>query len=129
MDRIKPWPCPCGIVKQRRLTNLAPQNWWGLFYKILDDEHGEKVEVINLTLAKTIWKGHQPKKVKFFLWEIAHKAIAQVKIFPKKKKKKKKKKKRMTTYITLSPNWCSLCKKENESQSHLFMQCTYAHNF
>ena len=37
---------------------------------------GKKVEAINPTLAKTIWKGHQPKKVKFFLWEIAHKAIS-----------------------------------------------------
>ncbi|XP_022992361.1 RWD domain-containing protein 1-like isoform X1 [Cucurbita maxima] len=33
------------------------------------------------------------------------------------------------SYITLSPNWCPLYKKENESQSHLFMQCTYAQNF
>ena len=32
-------------------------------------------------------------------------------------------------YITLSPNWCLLCNKENESQSHLFMQWTYAQNF
>ena len=31
--------------------------------------------------------------------------------------------------LTLSPNWCPLCKKRNESQSHLFMQCTYAQNF
>ena len=33
------------------------------------------------------------------------------------------------SYITLSPNWCPLCKKENESQNHLFIQCTYAQNF
>ena len=44
--------------------------------KSLMMDMGEKVEAINSTLAKTIWKGHQPKKVKFFLWEIAHKAIS-----------------------------------------------------
>ena len=77
----------------------------------------ENVEAINPTLAKTIWKGHQPKKVKFFLWEIAHKAIRTSENLQKR-----------MPYISLSPNWCPLCKKENKSQSHLFMLCTYAQN-
>ena len=55
----------------------------GSSLQILDDGHGVKVEAINLTLAKTIWKGHHPKKVKFFLWEIVHKAIGTSKYLKK----------------------------------------------
>ena len=35
--------------------------------KSLTMEIGEKEEPINSTLAKTIWKGDHPKKVKYFL--------------------------------------------------------------
>ena len=59
--------------------------------KSLMMDMGEKVEAINPTLAKTIWKGHQPKKVKFFLWEITHKAISTSENLKKK-----------MPYITLS---------------------------
>ena len=56
--------------------------------------------------------------MKFFPGEIANKAISTSENLQKR-----------MPYITLSPNWCPLCKKENESQSHLFMQCTYTQNF
>ena len=36
---------------------------------------GEKIEAINPTLTKIIWKGYHPKKTKFFLWEISRKTI------------------------------------------------------
>ena len=110
------------LNKEDSLTWLP--NADGVFStKSLMMDTGEKVEAINSTLAKTIWKGHQPKKVKFFLWEIAHKTISTSENLQKKKKKKR------MPYITLSTHWCPLCKKENESKSHLFMQCTYAQNF
>ena len=106
------------------LLNKANSPTWlpsadGVFStKSLMMDMGEKVKPINPTLTKTVWNGHQPKKVKFFLWKIAHKVINTSENLQKR-----------MSYITLSPNWCLLCKKENESQSHLFMQCTYAQNF
>ena len=36
-------------------------------------------------LAKTIWKGEHSRKVNFFLWKIAHKAISTSKNLQKKK--------------------------------------------
>ena len=45
---------------------------------------GEKAKAINPTLAKTIWKGNHPKKVKIFLWKIAHKSIRASENLPKK---------------------------------------------
>ena len=82
--------------KEDSLTWLPSAN--GVFStKSLMMDMGEKVEATNLTLAKTIWKGHQPKKVKFFLWEIAHKVIRTSENLQKR-----------MSYITLSPNWCPL---------------------
>ena len=113
-------PAPAPVILSNKADSLTwPPSVDGVFStKSLMMDMREKVEAINRTLAKIVWKGHQPKKVKFFRWKIAHKAISTSENLQKR-----------TPYITLSPNWCPLCKKENESQSHLFMQCTYAQNF
>ena len=47
----------------------------GVFTKSLMMYMREKVDVINLTLAKTIWKGNH-HKMKFFLWEMVHESIS-----------------------------------------------------
>ena len=104
------------VVLSNETDSLTWFPRWRVFStKSLMMDMGEKVEAINPTLAKTIWKWHHPNKVKFFLWEIAHNAISTSENLQER-----------MPYITLSPNWCLLCKKENESHSHLF---TYAQNF
>ena len=54
MGWIKPWLFPCGIVKQSRLTDLAPSAD-GVFSTKSMMDMGEKVEAINPILGKIEW--------------------------------------------------------------------------
>lgn len=52
-----------------------------------------------LPLYELIWKGHYPKKIKFFLRELSHKTINTHEKFQ-----------RRLPHMVLSPHWCSMCK-------------------
>lgn len=47
-------------------------------------------------LAKAIWKDHYPKKIKFLLWEMNHKAINTCDLLQLR-----------LPYLVPSPHWCA----------------------
>lgn len=59
-----------------------------------------------------------PKKIKFFLWELSHKAInTQDKL------------QHQMSYMYLSPQWCVIYRKSKESQDNLFINAIMLHPF
>lgn len=58
------------------------------------------------------------KILKYFHWELCHGGIHT-----------NGRVQRRMSYCYLSPSWCALCKKDLETQRHLFIHCPFAHNF
>ena len=65
--------------------------------------------------AKIIWKLPIPVKVKVFTWLLV---LAKVSVHATLQKRR--------PYYSLSPGWCVLCKKDNESIDHLFLHCDFS---
>ena len=62
--------------------------------------------------AKIIWKLNIPVKVKVFTWLLVlgvHTTIQK-----------------RHPHHFLSPGWCVMCKKDNESIDHLFLHCDFS---
>ena len=66
-------------------------------------------------IAKSIWKMSIPIKVKVFIWLlISDKLSVQTNL------------RKRRPYYYLSPGWCVMCKKDNESLDHLFLTCNFS---
>ena len=65
--------------------------------------------------AKVIWKLTIPVKVKVFSWLLVLGKVSVHTTFQKRR-----------PYQLLSPGWCVLCKKDNESIDHLFLHCEFS---
>lgn len=65
--------------------------------------------------SSTIWNTKIPPKIRVLAWIIAHwKANACYMV------------QRRRPYLCLSPHWCLMCKKDDESVDHLFLHCPVA---
>ena len=69
-------------------------------------------------LAKSIWKLNIPIKVKVFIWLLVLDKISVQTNLQKRR-----------PYHSLSPGWCVMCKKDNESLDHLFLTCEFTNRF
>ena len=67
-----------------------------------------------------IWSNRYPKKIKFFLWDFAHKGVP---IHDKLQRPL------ALPSVAMSPNWCSLCHRDMETQSHIFIFCPFSKSF
>ena len=65
--------------------------------------------------AKCIWKLSIPVKVKVFVWILVLDKLNVQSILQRRR-----------PYPSLSPGWCILCKRHNESIDHLFLHCDFA---
>ena len=65
--------------------------------------------------AKCIWKMPIPVKVKVFTWLLI---LGKLNVHSNLQRTK--------PYQALSPGWCILCKKNNESIDHLFLHCEFS---
>ena len=65
--------------------------------------------------AKIIWKLNIPVKVKVFSWLLV---LGKVSVHTNLQKRR--------PYQSLSPGWCVLCKKNDESIDHLFLHCEFS---
>lgn len=61
-----------------------------------------------------IWTSLVPKKCKFFIWSLFHKGINTI-----------DKCQSRSPHMALNPNWCVLCKANNETMEHIFVNCTF----
>ncbi|KAK9927793.1 hypothetical protein M0R45_024959 [Rubus argutus] len=62
-----------------------------------------------------IWKAKVPTKVKITVWALAHGKINTCDVVQRKR-----------PGSCLSPNWCIMCKKEQETIDHVFLHCPVA---
>ena len=62
-----------------------------------------------------IWKPYIPYKVKIFAWLVVHGKVNTCDLVQ-----------RRNPNMALSPSWCVLCSKQNESIDHLLMHCEIA---
>ena len=69
-------------------------------------------------IAKSIWKLSIPIKVKVFIWLLI---LDKVSVHSNLQKRR--------PYHSLSPGWCVMCKKHNESLDHLFLTCDFSIRF
>ena len=67
--------------------------------------------------AKGIWKLGIPVKVKVFSWLLV---LGKLNVHANLQARK--------PYLSLSPGWCILCKKNNESIDHLFLHCDFSYS-
>ena len=67
-------------------------------------------------LAKSIWKLSIPVKVKVFTWLLV---LGKLNVHSNLQRRR--------PYYYLSPGWCALCKKSNESIDHLFLHCDFSY--
>lgn len=63
----------------------------------------------------SLWSTYLPKKCKLFIWTLLHKGLntgdkCQLR-YPK---------------MALSPNWCILCKMNEETAEHSLVQCSFS---
>ena len=76
------------------------------------------VNCSNLTLFephKIIWKSCVPYRVKVFVWLVIHGKVNTFDLVQKR-----------NPNMALSPAWCVLCRKDNESIDHLLIHCQVA---
>ena len=64
---------------------------------------------------KFIWKSSIPARVKFFAWSLSLEKINTYDVLQHKR-----------LFHCLSPNRCVMCKQDNKSICHLFLQCCHA---
>ena len=64
---------------------------------------------------KFIWKSNIPARIKFFAWSLSLERINTYDVLQRKR-----------PFLCLSPSWCVMCKHEQESILHLFIQCNFA---
>ena len=62
-----------------------------------------------------IWKSGIPSRIKFFAWSLSLERINTLDVLQSKRSSQ-----------CLSPNWCVMCRQDQESISHLFLHCDYA---
>lgn len=70
---------------------------------------------LNHDLTSLIWKGNSPKKVKFFIWSLAHGNLNTL-----------DRVQRRHPNLALSPSMCLLCNKSSEISNHLSLRCHFA---
>ena len=63
---------------------------------------------------KLIWKSPIPHKIKVFAWLVALGRVNTCDVLQKKRPN-----------TMLYPSWCVLCKREEETVDHLFIQCSF----
>jgi len=63
---------------------------------------------------KKIWKPEVPPKIKAFFWIIVLSRINTMDMLQRRK-----------PFIALSPQWCYLCHKDEESVDHIFFHCSF----
>ena len=64
---------------------------------------------------KFIWKSCIPFRVKVFVWLVVHGKVNTCDQIQ-----------RQNSHMVLSPSWCILCRKDDESIDHLFIHCEIA---
>lgn len=64
--------------------------------------------------AIRIWKSQVPPRVKAFVWSLVLNHINTMDLLQRRR-----------SNMTLSPNWCILCKKASESSKHIFIHCGF----
>ena len=64
---------------------------------------------------KFIWKSSIPTRIKLFAWSLCLERINTYDVLQRKR-----------PFSCLSPTWCVLCKQDQKSILHLFIQCDYA---
>lgn len=62
-----------------------------------------------------LWSSHLPKKCIIFIWTIMNKGLNT-----------RDKCQIRSPKIMISPNWCILCKKSNETAEHMFVHCPFS---
>lgn len=67
-------------------------------------------------LHRLVWKQAVPPRVKAFSWTAAVHRINTMDMLQKRR-----------PFIQLSPQWCSLCKKDGESVHHIFLHCSFTY--
>ena len=67
---------------------------------------------------KFIWKSSIPYRVKVFAWLVVHGKVNTCDLVQ-----------RRNPNMALSPSWCVLCRKQNETIDHLLMHCETATKF
>ena len=65
-------------------------------------------------LAKFIWSSKAPAKVKAFAWLVAHRKVNTNDLLQLRR-----------PYRSLNPQWCILCRGDEESIDHLFLRCPF----
>ena len=80
------------------------------FATLQNDEGAQAFE-----FYKFVWKSGIPAKIKFFAWSLCLKKINTCEVLQRKR-----------PFQCLSPNWCVMCKQDQESFLHLFLHCKYA---
>ena len=63
---------------------------------------------------KFVWKSGIPTRIKFFAWSLCLEKINTYDVFQRKR-----------SFQYLSPSWCVMCKQDQESILHLFLQCEF----
>ena len=64
---------------------------------------------------RNLWKSSITKKCKFFIWSLIHDWINTADNLQKR-----------LPSMQLRPNWCVMCRKNEENKDHLFLHCSYA---
>ena len=65
--------------------------------------------------AKIVWKLNISVKVKVFTWLLV---VGKLSVHSTLQKRR--------PYHSLSPSWCVMCKKDNETIDHLFLHCDFS---
>ena len=72
-------------------------------------------EIQDFRYYKIIWKSTIPSRIKVFAWSLSLKRINTYDVLQRKR-----------SYHCLSPNWCVMCRQDQETISHLFLHCGFA---
>ena len=78
-----------------------------LFQSLIDKPTYTSVKLYNF-----IWKISIPNKVRVFCWLLILKKLNTQDLLQKRQ-----------PYLSISPSWCVVCKKDCESINHLFLHC------
>lgn len=112
------WAVLSNLLAPIRLSHSDDQWVWRIDSNGLLLDMDTRLFYLPSSLAKNSWSDTYPKQIKFFIWELAHSAInTQDTLQP------------CLQYISISPNWCILCKNSAESQQQIFHTCTFVSKF
>ena len=102
-----------GEMEDIRIWNQDRSGGFSCKSAIAALQHDENVP--DFPFYQFVWKSNIPTRIRFFAWSLSLEKINTFDILQKKR-----------PFMSLNPSWCVMCKQNQESALHLFLQCDFA---